>query len=185
MPYMDHQNAQRLVDTYSDLILRISLIYLKQTCDAEDICQEVFLKLLSNDLLFEQPEHEKAWIIRTAINACKDHLRRSFFRRNVPLEEYTEQPEQPDSCQESELLDLVLRLPENCRISLILHYYEGYSVREIAELLGKRENTVSAWLSRGRKRLKKLIVEEHVELIPAGSRHSAGSHTEKGVTQHV
>ena len=184
MPYMDHQNAQRLVDTYSDLILRISLIYLKQTCDAEDICQEVFLKLLSNDLVFDQPAHEKAWIIRTAINACKDHLRKAFLRKTVPLEYCEDQPAQPHE-KEPELIDLVMRLPENCRISILLYYYEGYSVKEIATLLEKRENTISAWLSRGRKRLKKLIEKEHVELVPANCRYSAGSHTEKGAAQHV
>ena len=69
MSYMDNQNTDRLVNTYADMILRISYMYLKQTCDAEDICQNVFLKLLSEDYSFVDVSHEKAWIIRTTINA--------------------------------------------------------------------------------------------------------------------
>ena len=72
MSYMDNSNAVRLVEVYSDMITRISLMYLKQTCDAEDICQEVFLKLLTGNWEFLSYEHEKAWIIRTTINACKE-----------------------------------------------------------------------------------------------------------------
>ena len=75
MPYMDNKNADRLINTYADMILRISYMYLKHTYDAEDICQEIFLKLLSGEYIFNSPAHEKSWIIRTTINACKDHLR--------------------------------------------------------------------------------------------------------------
>ena len=69
MDMMDEAQARRLVDTYADMILRISYQYLKQTYDAEDICQTVFLKYLTAELSFDSVEHEKAWIIRTAINA--------------------------------------------------------------------------------------------------------------------
>ena len=68
MGLMDEFQARRLVNTYADMILRISYQYLKQTYDAEDICQTVFLKYISNDMTFDSIEHEKAWIIRTAIN---------------------------------------------------------------------------------------------------------------------
>ncbi len=85
MKQMDPQEAERLVNAYSDLILRLSYTYLKSTQDGEDICQTVLLKLLAGGETFESPEHEKAWVIRTAINACKDELR-AFRRRAVPLE---------------------------------------------------------------------------------------------------
>ena len=65
MPYMDNKNADRLINTYADMILRISYMYLKHTYDAEDICQEIFLKLLSGEYIFNSPAHEKSWIIRT------------------------------------------------------------------------------------------------------------------------
>ena len=155
MPYMDNGNAERLVNTYADTILRISYMYLKETHNAEDICQEIFMKLLSKDIYFENLSHEKAWIIRTAINTCKDHLRTSFWKRTIELEKANEipMPEKPDS----ELLELVMTLPKNYRISIYLHYYEGYQVNEIASMLGKSENTISAYLSRGRKKLKSFI----------------------------
>ena len=72
---LDRGEAERLVHAYSDLILRLSYTYLKSTDDAQDICQTVFLKLLQKPQAFSSPEHEKAWIIRTAVNLCKDHLK--------------------------------------------------------------------------------------------------------------
>ena len=83
---MDEFHARRLVDLYADTILRISYSYLKQTCDAEDICQTVFLKYLTNDCTFDSIDHEKAWIIRTTINACKDYMKSAHFRRTVALD---------------------------------------------------------------------------------------------------
>ena len=74
-PIPDRAEAQRLVDTYSDLILRLSYTYLGSTADAQDICQTVFLKLLQATRGFDSQEHERAWIIRTAVNLCKDHLK--------------------------------------------------------------------------------------------------------------
>ena len=75
MRQFDQEEAERLVNAYSDLILRLSYTYLKSTHDAEDICQTVFLKLLTGGQAFDSPAHEKAWIIRAAANACKDLLR--------------------------------------------------------------------------------------------------------------
>ena len=154
MPYMDQSNAERLTDEYADMILRISYMYLKQTYDAEDICQEVFLKLLSSDYEFESPEHERSWIIRTAINACKDHLRTSFWKRRIPIDSISDIPVPAET--ESEILEQVMTLPRNYRLSIYLHYYEGYRIKEIAEMLGKQENTVSAYLHRGRRKLRQM-----------------------------
>lgn len=155
---MDDVQARRLVDLYADMILRISFQYLKQTCDAEDICQTVFLKYLSGHVRFENTEHEKAWIIRTTINACKDHLKSAFFRRTVALDEAAQvaAPPVPDH----EILDAVKTLPENYRICIYLYYYEDYSAREIAKVLGKSEATVSQYLSRGRKKLRACLQQE-------------------------
>ena len=152
MPYMNSHNADRLVKAYADTILRISYMYLKQTCDAEDICQNVFMKLLSGDYTFKNPAHEKAWIIRATINACKDYLRTYFWKRATILDDAYDIPSPKEP--ESELLDLVMELPKNYRMSIYLHYYEGYPVGEIAEIMGKSENTVSSYLARGRKKLK-------------------------------
>lgn len=151
MQQFNRDEAERLVRTYSDLILRLAYTYLKSTHDAEDICQNVFLKLLTGGYTFDSAEHEKAWVIRTTANACKDSLR-AAHRRYVGLEAVAEAaaPEAPDSA----VLDAVMALPQKYREAVYLHYYEGYSVREIAKLLGRSEAAVSAHLSRGRKSLR-------------------------------
>ena len=155
---MDEFHARRLVDLYADTILRISYSYLKQTCDAEDICQTVFLKYLTNDCTFDSIDHEKAWIIRTTINACKDYLKSACFRRTVALDEAAAvaAPPVPDT----EVLDALKRLPEQYRISLYLFYYEEYSAKEIAQVMGKSEANITQYLSRGRRKLRTLLTEE-------------------------
>ena len=157
---MDQMQASRLVSRYADMILRISYQYLKQTCDAEDICQSVFLKYLTADICFESPEHEKAWIIRTTINACKDHLKSAFFRRTAPLEEAEAIAATPVQVPDTDLLEAMKRLPRNYRISIYLYYYEGYSAREIGTMLGKNEATINQYLSRGRRKLRTYLTEE-------------------------
>lgn len=144
--------AERLVDTYADLILRLSYTYLKSTYDAEDICQTVLLKLMGGAQRFQGPEHEKAWIIRTTANACKDVLRSGYRRRTVGLDEAPE-PAAPDE-PESAVLDAVMTLPSKYREALYLYYYEGYSAQEIADLTGRSVSAVNAHLSRGRGKLR-------------------------------
>lgn len=155
---MDEFQARRLVNTYADMILRISYSYLKQTCDAEDICQTVFLKYITNNMTFDSAEHEKAWIIRTAVNACKDHVKSAFFRRTAALDDAAQiaAPEVPDGW----LLDAMKPLPEKYRLSLYLYYYEEYSAREIAEVMGVSESAVGQYLARGRRKLRTLIAED-------------------------
>ena len=155
---MDDFQAKRLVNLYADMILRLSYQYLKQTCDAEDICQTVFLKYLTSSLAFDSLEHEKAWIIRTTINACKDHLKSAWFRRTAPLEDAAAvaAPAVPDTW----LLDAMKGLPEKYRISLYLYYYEEYSAREIADMMGVKEAAVNQYLTRGRRKLRSIITDE-------------------------
>ena len=155
---MNEAQARRLVETYADMILRISYQYLKQTMDAEDICQTVFLKYLTLKPRFESPEHEKAWIIRTTINACKDHLRSAFFRRTVSFDEAKSLAAPP--VPEDSILPALNALPEAYRICLYLYYYEDYTGKEIAGIIGKSEAAVSQYLSRGRQKLRKYLSDE-------------------------
>lgn len=153
--------AERLVGAYTDLILRLSYTYLKSTHDAEDICQTVLLKLMGAPARFEGPEHERAWVIRTTANACKDVLRSGHRRRTVGLEAAPDAaaPEEP----ESEVVDAVMALPRKYREAIYLHYYEGYSIREIAKLTGRSESAVSAHLSRGRAKLRTMLEGAYCE----------------------
>ena len=158
MSQLDPKEAERLVDTYSDMILRISWHYLRSAADADDICQNVFLKLLSGNYSFESPEHEKAWIIRTAINACKDELRQA--RRNVVVldESLKVAAEEPAT---GEVLDAVKRLPLKYREVIYLYYYEGYSTDEIAKMLDAASSTVRSRLARARARLKEELEDKN------------------------
>lgn len=153
--------VERLVGAYADLILRLSYTYLKSTHDAEDICQTVLLKLMGAPARFEGPEHERAWVIRTTANACKDVLRSGHRRRTVGLEAAPDAaaPEEP----ESEVVDAVMALPRKYREAIYLHYYEGYSIREIAKLTGRSESAVSAHLSRGRAKLRTMLEGAYCE----------------------
>ena len=160
---MDEFQARRLVNLYADMMLRISYQYLKQTCDAEDICQTVFLKYLSNEPEFDSIDHEKAWFIRTTINTCKDHLKTAFFRRTAPLEDAAHiAAPQP---LENELLGALKSLPEKYRISIYLYYYEEYSAKEIGKVLDKSETTVNQYLSRGRRKLRSILSDERRSVI--------------------
>ncbi len=150
------EEAARAIGQYGDMVRRLCLVHLKNPADTEDIFQNVFLKYVLSPVVFESPEHEKAWLIRVTINACKD-LVKSFFRsRTVPLEELLDQPA-PLLEEHQEVLEAVLDLPRKYRDAVYLHYYEGYTAAEIGKLLGKNANTVYTLLTRAREQLRKTL----------------------------
>lgn len=150
------EEAARAIERYGDMVRRLCLVHLKNPADTEDIFQNVFLKYVLSPVVFESPEHEKAWLIRVTINACKD-LVKSFFRsRTVPLEELLDQPA-PLLEEHREVLEAVLALPRKYRDAVYLHYYEGYTAAEIGKLLGKNTNTVYTLLTRAREQLRKTL----------------------------
>lgn len=155
---LTRQEAERLVETYADLILRLSYTYLNHTQDAQDLCQTVFLKLLEKAPAFSSPDHEKAWIIRTTVNACKDLLKSHWRKTTVTLEAAARVPA-PEP-EEGTLLAAVALLPPKYRAVIYLYYYEGYSAKEIARLLGRTPAAVNSQLSRGRAQLKTLLESE-------------------------
>ncbi len=158
---------ERVVTAYADLVLRLSYARLGSSDDAQDICQTVLLKLLDASkggaVQFRNAEHEKAWVIRATINACID-LRRSAWRGRVDsLDELRERNgfEPVESVAASEpdpsVLAAVNALSPAHRQAIYLHYYEGYSTRDIAALTGEREGTVAKHLSRARAKLRTLL----------------------------
>lgn len=150
------EEAARAIERYGDMVRRLCLVHLKNPADTEDIFQNVFLKYVLSPVVFESPEHEKAWLIRVTLNACKD-LVKSFFRsRTVPLEELLDQPA-PLSEERREVLEAVLALPQKYRDAVYLHYYEGYTAAEIGKLLGKNTNTVYTLLTRAREQLRETL----------------------------
>lgn len=149
----DECQAIRAVAQYADLIRRICFLHLKNQSDTEDISQTVFLKYILYSGAFEDDAHEKAWFIRVTVNACKDLLKSLWRHPTVALEVLSEEAAAV-SDDHRELLQLVLSLPVKYKDVLYLFYYEGYSAVEIANMLGKNENTVYSLLSRGRSLLK-------------------------------
>lgn len=151
---LSREEAERLVQTYSDLILRLSFTYLKNTEDAKDICQTVFLRLLEKPREFQSPEHERAWIIRTSVNVCKDQLKSSWRRTTVDLSAALDA--RAPEAEEGSLWAAVAKY----RTVIYLYYYEGYSANEIAQMLGEKPATVATRLSRGRDKLRTQLEQE-------------------------
>lgn len=151
------QLAEYLAETYSDAILRLSYTYLKNTDDAQDICQTVFVKLLTAPRSFESREHERAYVLRMTANACKDLLKSPWRKRKCSLDACMEipAPEIPDGS----VLEAVNRLPDTYRAVIYLFYYEGYQASEIGRILGIPTPTVHTRLARGREKLKPFLEE--------------------------
>lgn len=121
--------------------------------DTEDIFQTVFLKYALSSAVFASVKHEKAWIIRVTVNACKDFLRSFFRRKTVPLEECICIPAEIQE-DHREVQEAVLSLPSKYKDIVYLYYYEGYHA---TEMLGKNVNTIYTLLNRAREKLKEML----------------------------
>ncbi len=146
-----------LAKTYIDTVFRVALNYLKNGADAEDVTQNVFLKLWKEKRDFENDEHIRNWLIRVTINECRSLLR-APWRRAENLEDYA-RTLRFDTPERSDLFYAVMALPQKYRVSIYLHYYEGYSTAEIAAMVKLPAATVSTHLHRGRKLLAETLRE--------------------------
>ena len=156
---IDTSNIDEIVERYSDMVLRIAFQNLKNRVNAEDIVQEVFLKLFSTPKRPIEEEHLKAWLIRVTINLCKNYWKTAWVRNTVPLAE-----EQVSVSENSlSLWEELFSLPEKYRNVIYLHYYEGYTAPEISKILKIPLNTVYTHLNRGKKELKTIILEEECD----------------------
>ena len=146
------------VEQYQNTVYRIGLHWFGNPQDAEDLVQETFLRLYRQEKAFENPEHLRLWLMRVAVNLCKDTLKSPWRKRRVSLEVVGEQPVF-DRPEQGELYREVMALPEQYRTVLNLYYYEELSTKEIAQLLHLRQTTVTTRLSRGRQLLKQRLGE--------------------------
>lgn len=165
---VNKENLSAILDTYADMVMRIAYQNVRNMAEAEDICQDVFLKLIERERSFESEEHIKAYIIRITINRCRDYLKSGWFRKRVHMNETvimeysagnsgTVRQNTSDYREEENILEKVLELPVNYKNVIYLYYYEGYSVKEISALLHKKEGTVKTWLARARQQLKDIL----------------------------
>ena len=132
------QRAAHILDTYGDAILRYAYSYLHNQSDAEEALQDTLIQFLKTQPVFEGNEHEKAWLLRVAGNLCKNRLKYNSLRQTDELRE-----------------ELIAEQRED------LFYREGYSTREISQILGRKEATIRSDLSRGRGKLKELLKEAY------------------------
>lgn len=147
----------QIVYDYIDMVFRIALNYTKNPTDSEDISQTVFLKLFKTKRSFDSQEHIRNWLIRVTVNECKRWLGH-HWRKNVSFEEYSETLFSATD-EQKDVLRAVMALPEKYRLPIYLHYYEGYSTKEISEILRIPKGTVCTNLSRGRDILKIELME--------------------------
>ena len=156
------QEANLAIKKYADTVRRICFVHLKNYHDAEDVFQQVFLKYVLRSEKFQSDAHEKAWIIRVAINACKDTLKNFFRRKVTSIEELTTEPFYIED-DKRDVLNAVLGLSSKYKNVIYLFYFEGYSALEIAAMLQRRENTIYTWLSRAKAQLKTSLGGESFE----------------------
>ena len=148
------ENIELLFQKYKDDVYRLAVSYTNSRQDAEDVCQTVFLKLMRQSNI--APGKEKSWLMQVTANECRSLLRSHWWRTTVPMDEQLA-VSGPEADSVSEAL---MRLNPKYRVVLYLHYYEGFSSSEIAQLLKISQSAVTTRLSRGRRELKKLLQEE-------------------------
>lgn len=149
------EKLEEAYDAYGTAVYRLAMAYLGRHADAEDVTQEVFLKLFSKAPAFRDGEHEKRWLLRVTANLCRDQLRSPRYNTLALEDDYP--------MREPELFgvaDAIVRLPETYKAVIHLHYYEGYSVAEVAMILHLSTSAVKMRLKRGRELLKFELEED-------------------------
>jgi RNA polymerase sigma-70 factor (ECF subfamily) len=144
-----------LFTRFADDVYRFAYSCTRHAADAEDVCQSVFCRLAEGRTELE-PGREKAWLLTCAANACKNRFR--FLRRweGLPLETAEAVPDESGRA----VLEAVLSLPEKYRAPVHLYYYEGYSQKEIAEILDLRLTAVQTRMQRARAILKEVLSDD-------------------------
>ena len=162
------------IDAYGDMLFKLSYVRLQNVQDAEDVVQEVFYQYVKKAAFFESPEHEKAWLLKVTVNACRKVWRSAWRRHQCDWQEEVQDSEvktpamvpgpEESVCRKEErrqLMGKILALPAKYRDVIHLFYYEDLSVKEIALITGRAESTVTSQLTRGREMLKKSLKEEY------------------------
>ena len=149
-----------LYERYATDVLRVCYFYLGDRQKAEDVCQDVFVKLIQNAPQLEEGR-EKAWLLKVALNRCRDLWRGAWVKRVIlgsPAFELVPAPDKSDERDDEEaMMTAIHQLPTPFREVILLHYYQNYGISEIADMMGLPEGTISSRLSRGRKKLESIL----------------------------
>lgn len=151
-------NLEEIMNIYGNTLFRICLITLGNTSDAEDAVQETLIKYLQTQPVFNDTEHEKAWLITVATNKCRDILRYEKRHTMVNIEEIRELSKETD---DTGILEILMNLQEKYRVILILYYVEGYKISEISHMIGKTTSAVKMRLQKGRRLLAEAYRKEY------------------------
>lgn len=153
-----NNQAEHLLNDYGNSVLRMAYSYLHNASDAEDVLQDTIIRFIKDRPMFESTVHEKAWVMRVAINICKNKIRYNKIRTTDELREELMGEEKEDLVF---VWEAVKSLPVKYREVTHLYYHEGYSTSQIASLLGKNERTVRSLLHRARGKLKLILKEAY------------------------
>ncbi|NLO85702.1 MAG: RNA polymerase sigma factor [Clostridiales bacterium] len=155
-------NFEELYEKYATDVLRVSYFYLGDKQKAEDVCQDVFVRLMTNAPELQEGR-EKAWLLKVALNRCRDLWRGAWVKRVVlgsPTFELLPAPDESEKREDEEAMMIAIhQLPAAFREAILLYYYQGFSISEIAETLDLPEGTISSRLSRARKKLESILEE--------------------------
>ena len=157
MKYQNSSDFERVYDQYADMLYRLALSYLNSSFDAQDVLQDVFLRYLKKAPRFNDEDHKCAWLVRVTINRCHDFLRSK--KNHLSLEEAAELPFDKKEMPLG-LFEQLGLLPEKYRTVIILHYLEGYSVKEVSFMLQLSLSAVKMRLLRGKKILSEAMKKE-------------------------
>lgn len=147
---MELLNFEKKYELYQQMLFKICMIHLKNNNDVQDVLQNVFIKLIYESPLFNDSEYEKRWLIRVAINECKNY-QKSFWKRKIDLlDDMIVTTKEEDK----NLLYTIQSLPFHYRNVIHLFYYENYSIKEISEILKVSEAAVKMRLKRAKEALK-------------------------------
>ena len=151
---------EEIYEKYATDVLRVSYFYLGDRQKAEDVCQDVFVRLITNAPVLQEGR-EKAWLLKVALNRCRDLWRGAWVKRVIlgsPAFELIPAPDEIDKlADQQEIMGAIHQLPASFREVVLLHYYQGYGITEIAEMMDLPEGTISSRLSRGRKKLESIL----------------------------
>lgn len=156
------QHFRSCFEHYSRTVYAVAFSMMKNSADANDIMQEVFLKFYQNMDKLTDEAHIRPWLITVTVNTCRNTLRSGWFSKTIACDISAEGSYEESFGEKSELFYAVMNLPEKERVPIHLFYYEGCSTSEIAKLLKMKESTVRVRIMRGREKLKKLLKEETV-----------------------
>lgn len=147
---------------YADMLYRIAFTYMHNREDAEDAVHDAFVTYIEKAPVFSDDAHERAWMVRVTVNKCLDAKRRHKIRQYTPLEDAGVQSEAAADELPNELSDALDRLPDKLRIVTILHYFEGFSVKEVAAMTSATASAVKMRLARAREMLKEALGGESI-----------------------